>query len=1161
MANFLDTQVDARRWAELLAEYDRRLQALERTAKASHTSIEGGALDIYDEEGTLKGSVGIQPDGAVAVVPVNSAPPPTPTAPLVEPVLAGLVIGWDGLWDDSYTPPSDFSLVQVHVGAAADFTPDLSTLVATITAPLGGAVTVAIEGYGTVWVRLVAANTAAVTGPASVATAGTPRQAVSQDLIDGIVTETKLAASAVTQAKIALGAVGSTALAAGAVLEEKLAKAAVTLDKIANGAVHLNAIGGALADGVTQRWVDAMADPAAWSVLTKAAGATWEHLTGITDAPTGRSVARATGYTVVRGVVQVPYDPEALYRISARVRTTVASASGTDTLYVGALGVAADGVTLVSRSGANAYSSAHYVGASNAPLPAGSGWVTYIGYLRGRAASGTNGTAAAAPDPRSPGVMHANVRFIAPILYLNFGSGATGTTGVMEVDAFTIEVLKTGVVDSTNLVVGSVTTAALATDAVTAGKVAADAISAREIQTNSITALELAAGSVNVDKLTIAGGSNVLSDPSFEGAYTAAIVEKYAYATQDKGFGNGSSASLKIDSTAGTATYRSVELTLLPTTAGDQVYIATDYYAPAAWSGSEIDMQVRWEKQDGTVLSYGKASTTTPIRDAWARLSATVTAPAGACLGRVRVEAYGTAGAVWWDNAACRPVVPGVQIADGAITAPKILAGAVTTTKLDALAVTAEKIAALAITTAKLDALAVTADKLAANSVTATKILAGTIDSTHIKAGSISTDRLTVTGGTNLLSDPSFEGPASDALVAGNPYWSIDASKGNGSARSLKVDTTAASPTNRTLTIASFPVIPGDQLYLAFDYQASADYNGSRVRLYVRWHDAGNATLGYTIAESQTPVLGETWQRHEATGAAPATAVRAEIVALGYLASQGTVWFDNAVVRPVIGATEIRDGAITAEKIKADAIDGKVITGATVQTAKSGARVVLDTVMRLYNSNGELLAEAVPNAAALGYPNDAGFIVYNTVGFGRYWAQLSRGFIRFGKDGSTYRWPALIDHYLSGGSTSVLKLESGVLEGAEEEAQATLSLLGTSTGVNGDHPRVFIGGSGMRNDGRADLEVTGALNVGSIAKGRTGITPSAANTPTSVTITGLGLVGPNPRAVATASTTVPGTQVTGVACTHITNDSFVLWLTRTNTTATAIDWIVMSGDE
>jgi hypothetical protein len=232
MANFLDDQTEAKRLAQLLADYDRRLQALERTTQASYTSIEGGSLDIYDDEGVLKGSVGVQPDGGVALVPVNTAPPPTPTPPTVESALAGLVIGWDGLWDDSYETPTDFALVQVHVGATVDFTPDLTTQVATITARLGGTVTVHIEGYDPVWVRLVGQNTAALTGPPSMAVQGQPRQAVEQDLIDGIITEVKIAENAVTEAKIALGAVQTVNISDDAITTPKLLAGAVTTDKL-----------------------------------------------------------------------------------------------------------------------------------------------------------------------------------------------------------------------------------------------------------------------------------------------------------------------------------------------------------------------------------------------------------------------------------------------------------------------------------------------------------------------------------------------------------------------------------------------------------------------------------------------------------------------------------------------------------------------------------------------------------------------------------------------------------------------------------------------------------------------------------------------------------------------------------------------------------------
>jgi hypothetical protein len=782
----------------------------------------------------------------------------------------------------------------------------VSTQVATVTAPLGGSVTVHIEGYEAVWVRLVAQNTAALTGAPSAATQGQPRQAVPQDLIDGIVTEVKLAESAVTAAKLALGAVGTTALADGAVLAEKLAKASVTLGKIANGAVTINALGGALSDSAAQRYVDAMGDPAAWSITEQGTGATWTHLSGIADAPTGQTVGQATGYARLLGNTKIPYEPGVLYRLSARVRLT---AGAPNSFFVGVAGIAADGTTLVNRNGTHGNASAHYyIAASGRAIATADGWVQVVGFIKDRAPAGTPGSAGPNNDPRAPGLAHEHVKYIAPYVWLNYqGQGATSTS-VMQVDCVTLEALKTGVVDSVNLVAGSVTTAALATDAVTAGKVAADAISARELQANSVTALELAAGSVTAaavaagaittDKLTVTGGTNILPDPSFEGAVAASLVVGLSYATHDKARGNGSAASLRIDCRSAAGVFRDIPLTLIPCLAGDQLHLATDYYLSADWAGTSINVHARWEDAAGAVLGYGVIGTSTPTREAWTRLSGTVTAPAGSVRAAIRFQVAGvTAGDAWFDNAALRPLVPGVQIADGAITAPKILAGAITTNHLTALAVTAEKIAALAITSDKIAALAVTADKLAANSVTATKILAGTIDATHIKAGSLTADRLAVgTSGGNLVPDPSFEGAVTAQRVAGNMAWSV-AAGGNATAQALRLDATS----NLEMTLVGpIPAVPGQKIYLATDYLASADWVGERISIYAEWRNASGTPLGEAAITtgSGLAVRGD-WTRISgvATTAAPAGTAEVVVRLRSVGSTAGSVLWDNADAR------------------------------------------------------------------------------------------------------------------------------------------------------------------------------------------------------------------------------------------------------------------------
>lgn len=81
--------------------------------------------------------------------------------------------------------------------------------------------------------------------------------------------------------------------------------------------------------------------------------------------------------------------------------------------------------------------------------------------------------------------------------------------------------------------------------------------------------------------------------------------------------------------------------------------------------------------------------------------------------------------------------ISSTQIADNAVTTPKLDALAITSDKLAANSVIAGKVAAAAISTTELAAGAVTADKLGANSVTAVKIAAGIISTDKLVVGGI----------------------------------------------------------------------------------------------------------------------------------------------------------------------------------------------------------------------------------------------------------------------------------------------------------------------------------------------------------------------------------------------------------------------------------------
>jgi len=119
------------------------------------------------------------------------------------------------------------------------------------------------------------------------------------------------------------------------------------------------------------------------------------------------------------------FDHGALYQIKCRVRRL----AGTGSVYVGLVGVGADGVTLVNKNGANGLADQHFVVASGANP--GNSWVEYVGYVKGVALQGTS---VAAPSIESPGVLHQNVRFVRPVLIANYSN----QSGITEFDVFSM---------------------------------------------------------------------------------------------------------------------------------------------------------------------------------------------------------------------------------------------------------------------------------------------------------------------------------------------------------------------------------------------------------------------------------------------------------------------------------------------------------------------------------------------------------------------------------------------------------------------------------------------------------------------------------------------------------------------------------------------------
>lgn len=178
------------------------------------------------------------------------------------------------------------------------------------------------------------------------------------------------------------------------------------------------------------------------------------------------------------------------------------------------------------------------------------------------------------------------------------------------------------------------------------------------------------------------------------------------------------------------------------------------------------------------------------------------------------------------------------QIADDAITTPKIATGAITTDTIAANAITSSHISSNSITTGMIQAgaigatqiasNAITADKINAGAVTATKIAALSIDASKIIAGSIGADQL-----------------AANSITAGK--IAAGAVSANNIAAGTITATQIATGTITSAKLAAYS-ITADKLDVGALDGKSANFSGSR----------GTADAGTWTIAATNPITGAT---------------------------------------------------------------------------------------------------------------------------------------------------------------------------------------------------------------------------------------------------------------------------------------------------------------
>jgi len=240
--------------ANQLAIQQREIELIKmgrNTASLGFSSIEDGSLVIYDADGNVRNVIGKQDDGSYVggASPVALDPPEVPNPPEVSPGFGTLMVVSRGSSDPPW--PRSFSHLNVYLSSGTGGDGDPITegvVVGTIIGTVNSAFVIAgldPKPYR-VWLTSVGIDTAE--SDASPAVTATPTMVVGQDILDGAITELKLANDAVTAAKLAADSVGSIQIQGEVITTAHLADGSVDGEKIIANAI---AAGHLAAESVT----------------------------------------------------------------------------------------------------------------------------------------------------------------------------------------------------------------------------------------------------------------------------------------------------------------------------------------------------------------------------------------------------------------------------------------------------------------------------------------------------------------------------------------------------------------------------------------------------------------------------------------------------------------------------------------------------------------------------------------------------------------------------------------------------------------------------------------------------------------------------------------------------------------------------------------------
>ncbi len=441
--------------------------------------------------------------------------------------------------------------------------------------------------------------------------------------------------------------------------------------------------------------------------------------------------------------------------------------------------------------------------------------------------------------------------------------------------------------------------------AIIASKIADAAVTAAKIMDEAVTNLKLADQAVSTAKLEVAAvtadvlaSSAVISTKLADGAVTAAKLAQGA-----------------VDATSLASSIKAVEVVSdLPTSGnveGRQVFLTTDgklyRFHNGAWtaavaaidingtlnSAQIADNAVTIDKLAANAVDATKfASGIRPV-EIVASLPTTGNVEGRTVYLTTDDKLYRYTGSAWTAATAAGDIagqIVGTQISDGAISTPKLAAGVVT------------------------------ADKIAANSITAGQIAAGAIGAQQIAAKAITVDKLLVGSFDNMIDLGFSTGNLSAWITPGaTAYYYLE---------------TAVSPVQNTWLLAAdgreqalianplIKVSPGESYNFSAWFNNQDPNANAFIGFYQKDQSGNNVAPNFvSVASSASKV----WTQMQGNFTIPAGVYFIQpVLGVDKAAANGKIcYWAKPNMRRAAGAELIVDGAITADKIAANAITAK----------------------------------------------------------------------------------------------------------------------------------------------------------------------------------------------------------------------------------------------